>query len=160
LVTRARARNIELRVPAIAGSERQKGHNQLEDFGVFKERLARAGLPDARLLLPMGYPDLCYYDRCVYSGPELEVLERRIQEILFPTIPYDLERDPAENVKFLRKWRNAKCDVQAMWCHIHYGGDVFVTRDSNFLRSKKRPLELIGAGMILLPEEALIVLGA
>jgi hypothetical protein len=53
-------------------------------------------------------------------------------------------------------WRNHKCDVLAMWCHIHYGGDVFVTTDRNFMKaSKQQRLEALGAREIQTPCGAL-----
>src|ERR1700730_7089117 len=33
-----------------------------------------------------------------------------------------------------RKWRNCKCDVQAIWSHIHGKRDVFVTSDGTLER--------------------------
>ena len=51
-------------------------------------------------------------------------------------------------------WRNAVCDVKSMWSHIWYKGDIFVTSDGNFLRSKKDPLIGLGAKAILRAEEA------
>jgi hypothetical protein len=49
--------------------------------------------------------------------------------------------------------------VQALWCHIHYGGDVFVTSDDNFHSQQKRqPLAALGAAIILRPCDALNVI--
>jgi len=43
-----------------------------------------------------------------------------------------------------------------MWCHIHYGSDIFVTRDQDFLKhSIKSRLEALGAKKIATPEDAL-----
>lgn len=53
------------------------------------------------------------------------------------------------------KWLNAKCDVLALWSHIYYGGDIFVTSDENFHKEKKLPHLLhLGAGAILRPYDA------
>jgi hypothetical protein len=57
-------------------------------------------------------------------------------------------------VKLERDWRNKKCDVLSMWCHIYYGGDIFVTSDKNFFK-KLPPLLEIGVGDILRPCDAL-----
>ena len=56
-------------------------------------------------------------------------------------------------------WRNAKCDVQAIWSHVNARRDVFVTGDKNFHRSqnKKRLLEL-GARRIEEPNAAAALL--
>jgi len=53
-------------------------------------------------------------------------------------------------------WRNRKCDVQAIWSHIHHKRDVFVTSDCNFHKAdKKAALIALGAGRIEHPEGAL-----
>jgi hypothetical protein len=105
----------------------------------------------------MAYTDLCYLDWCVISGPPLEAEEREIHEILFPSIGFRAaDHCPPEDKTGRSKWRNAKCDVQSMWCHIHYPGDIYVTRDTNFHKqSKKSRLEASGAGLIATPEQAL-----
>ena len=36
------------------------------------------------------------------------------------------------------RWLNAKCDVQALWCHIREGDGVFVTSDRNFHKVTKK----------------------
>lgn len=53
------------------------------------------------------------------------------------------------------KWLNAKCDVQAMWSHIHASNDVFVTEDQDFLTPRRKSaLIALGAGNILTPNDA------
>jgi hypothetical protein len=161
LVEGARSGLILLQVSAAAGSERQRGGDHLPDFGEFHQRLAGGKLPVAKLLLPIGYYDVSYWDSCVYSDRSLEDLERQIHEILFPALAFDADDGVASDPEGAgRKWRNAKCDVQSMWCHIREGGGIFVTRDSNFLKqSKKSRLEALGVGLIATPEEAVRVLG-
>jgi len=148
---------VRLRVPAMAASERQRGGGQLANFGLFRDRVSRLGLQEAELLRPIAYSNLCYADWCVASGPALEELERAIHGILFPTIAFDAALHcPPSDSEGRSKWRNAKCDVQSMWCHIHYGGDIYVTRDANFLKCSKKPrLEALGARVIATPEDAL-----
>jgi len=156
LVELGRTQQITLSVPAIAASERQPNGGHLDSFAKFRERLIRVGLEHAELLRPLAYIGLAYIDWCVLSGPELEAKERQIHEILFPTIAFRAsDYCPESDVIGRRKWRNAKCDVQAMWCHIHYGSDIFVTRDQDFLKqSVKSRLEALGAKKIAAPEDA------
>jgi hypothetical protein len=53
------------------------------------------------------------------------------------------------------RWRNKKCDVLALWSHLHHQGNVFVTSDTNFHKTSKKPqLIALGAGHILGPTEA------
>lgn len=52
------------------------------------------------------------------------------------------------------RWRNAKCDVLTVWCHIHYGCDVFVTADGNFhKKGKAGELAQLGCKVIVNPSE-------
>ena len=52
-------------------------------------------------------------------------------------------------------WRNAKCDVLALWSHINDKDDIFVTRDGNIHKQTKKPqLHALGAGDILRPKDA------
>jgi hypothetical protein len=54
-----------------------------------------------------------------------------------------------------RPWRNAKCDVQALWSHIYHKRSCFVTRDENFFKVSKLPALIdLGAGSIMRPAEA------
>jgi hypothetical protein len=58
------------------------------------------------------------------------------------------------------KWRNAKCDVLALWSHIRFNGDVFVTSDKNFWKQKKKEqLIALGASNILTPQEVVSTIG-
>ncbi len=89
-------------------------------------------------------------------------LERKIHAVLHPSVPFEYvsrtnpttgseEPDP--------KWRNAKCDTQALWSHVYHKRDVFVTRDANFLKKTKLPaLSALGAGQILAPRDAAVLL--
>ena len=90
-------------------------------------------------------------------------LERKIHDILFPQIDFDYSDfcnkkgiDP-NNYELTHTWRNAKCDVLTMWCHIISGGDIFVTSDKDhFLKqTKKSALISLGAKDILEPQDAL-----
>jgi len=54
------------------------------------------------------------------------------------------------------KWRNAKCDVLALWRHIHFNGDIFITSDKNFHQQRKKAqLVALGAWNILTPQTAI-----
>ena len=76
-------------------------------------------------------------------------LERKIHQILFPEIEF------AYGGEVYKRWHNAKCDVLALWSHIHYGSGIFVTMDSNcHKKTKKTRLLALGAGEILKPEDA------
>ena len=153
------SKKAQVFVPAIAASENKQGNKQYANFREFEEFLRKIGCDDCHALDPLAYADVTYLNHCVLDPSELE---EPIHRILFPRIPFkyaDYRRFcgivPNENV-LDRKWRNAKCDVLAMWCHIHYGNDAFITNDRNFHKVTKKP-RLIGLGAkeILRPREVL-----
>ena len=158
---------IKLRVSAIHASERRPDGTYARTFDEFERKLDRAGLGQLEILKPILVWGVGFYGQSVYGdgsdGP-LTTLERQIHEVLFPGIAYefsdfcasrgiDPEFDEASSLR--RKWRNARADSGALWCHIRYRGDVFVTSDGNFHHpSKKQELLKLGAGDILRPEAA------
>lgn len=103
----------------------------------------------------------------LWSNEEMQALERSIHEILFPNIPflwsdYCAEKglDSTANTPD-RKWKNAKCDVQAFWSHAWRKRDVFVTSDDNFHTELKKPLLIaLAGGHIETPESAVALAGA
>ena len=160
LVARHQAREIELRIPAISASERQRRGIYLDNFKAFEERLARLGLAALPHILPICYLGVGFWDHCLLAGEELTALERKIHEILHPGIEFEYEvyrteRGLPADAEVDRKWRNAKCDVQVMWSHIWHKGDLLVSNDENFMKVSKRPrLIELGAGEILRPLDA------
>jgi hypothetical protein len=147
---------VRLQVAAISASERQRGGEHLGNFREFQARLSSLGLGDATILRPLAYIGISFIDWCLISGPELEALERAIHEILFVTPFRASDCCPSDDIDGRKGWRNRKCDVLGLWCHVYHGGDVFVTRDGNFFKAtKKSRLEALGPFVIATPEEAL-----
>jgi len=155
-------RKINLRVVAISASERKPDGTYASNFNEFKERVAGLGLIDVEILKPIAYFGIAFFDYCVFGGGQLSELERKIQEILFPTIEVEYKefcRKRGLNLnekEMWRKWVNAKCDVLALWSHIWNGDGIFVTTDNNFHKKTKKPrLIALGAGEILTPTKAI-----
>ncbi|HSL83374.1 MAG TPA: hypothetical protein VLF66_11405 [Thermoanaerobaculia bacterium] len=132
----------------------------MPNFEVFKRKVNQVGLADVEILAPIGYWNVTYLDFCLWADSELVELEQRVHQVLFPEIAFTLkdhlggttgeEREQRE-----RRWRNAKCDVLALWSHIHHGCSVFVASDHNFhATTKNARLKEIGAGEILRPAQA------
>ena len=154
-------------IVAISASEKQKGGGHLESFVEFQQRLTSLGLGQLELLPPMFYWDVTYWDWCIWSDSEMEENERNIHEVLFPNIEFLwLDYCAAQGItssepSLAHKWRNAKCDVQAIWSHIFHKRNVFVTADRNFHAESKRPaLVALGANEIETPDSALLLLNA
>lgn len=150
---------INVAVSSIGASERQRTGGYASNFSEFKAKLAASGFAALELLSPPLYWDLCFWDHCVWADKN-DTLEREIHNILFPSIEF-LWPDYAKARRLLvngrdKNWRNAKCDVLGLWCHIKHGGGVFVTSDTNFHAGTKiEKLQALGAGTIARPKDAL-----
>lgn len=157
---------ITVTASAIGASERLSkllGGGYISHFSRFEERVALLELSKYEMPKPVGYYDMTFYGQSLYSGETTEKLEQAIHYILFPEIEFSYEafcrkRDlPFPETGDLNKtWRNAKCDVLALWSHINEKGTIFTTMDKNFHKATKKPsLIALGAGDILYPKEAL-----
>lgn len=140
-------------VIAIMASEKQKEGGHLDDFKDFAARLHRMGLGDLPQVFPLLYFDVSYWGHCLLATPEATEMDQAIHQILFPEVP-DAYPETGQD-KDKARWRNAKCDVQAIWSHINAGNQIFVSSDRNFHKASKRArLEAMGAGRILQPAAA------
>lgn len=150
----------------MSASERQPGSGYIANFGVFQDKVRSAGLGHLRMILPMIYWDVSFWDQALWSSPQMGELERNIHGVLFPKIEFDYKQfcnvNGLEEGGFLgerMKWRNAKCDVQALWSHIYAKRDVFVTSDNNYHKNSHKPaLIALGAGRIEYPDAAAALL--
>ncbi len=146
-------------IGAIAASERQRGGCLIANFQEFRQRLASLGLGHLEILTPMLYYDVCFWDHALWSSSEMEAVERRIHDTLFSNVEFlwpDYARAhglDANAAPAAWEWRNVKCDVQAIWAHIHHRRDVFVTSDMNYHKHSAKLIAL-GAGSIVTPEQA------
>lgn len=152
--------NVRVHLPAIIASERQPGGAYLDDFGMFVQRAANVGISEDSLVSPVGWWGITFWQRCLWSSDESTARERAIHAILFEQRPYEcpdgLGSEFKANVPHpdYLAWRNAKCDVLMMWCHLHYQGDVFITSDANFHKAtKKARLLALGARQIVRPDD-------
>ncbi len=154
-------KQINLRVVGISASERKPNGTYASNFAEFKRKITAVGLGHVEILKPMGRVGVTYWDWCVAGDQQMIRLQRRIFEILFTKIEYEYKEfcrqrriDP-NNCKMDAEYRNAMCDVVALWSHIYYGGGIFVTEDSNFhKKSKNSKLMALGAGGIVRAKEA------
>lgn len=136
---------INVAMVASSAAEKQMTGTYLGNIGDFKNRMASLGLEHVDLLKPIATFDISFFDHSIYPSEEQSALQKRIFETLFPGTPFDwaehaadLGQDPAEiETPAGQKWRNKFLDAQAMWGHINYGRDVFVTSDANFARRFK-----------------------
>ncbi len=156
------AQRIRICVVAISASERTKGGKYASNFNEFQDKMKAIGLGSAEILLPLGYWDIAYWDHFIWGDGD--TLEPKIHAVLFQEIPF-LSQDyctatgvDINDLSTDRKWRNAKCDVLALWSHIHHGADVFVTSDANFHKAtKQQRLIELGAKNICTPEQTALM---
>src|ERR1044072_9239262 len=78
LVELSRRNAIELAIPAIGASEKQRGGSYAANFTEFQDKLSSAGLGGVCLLLPMAYLDVCYFDHAIFPSEEDIQLESAI----------------------------------------------------------------------------------
>jgi hypothetical protein len=156
------AGRADVAVIAMSASEKQQGGHYIRNFAEFRDRLVSLGLVHLNVILPMGYWDISFWGQCLWADEATVKREHEIHSIIFPTVQFLWEDYCRANSIDLPnnsptgKWRNCKCDVQAIWSHIHHKRDVFVTSDSNFHKAdKKAALIALGAGRIEHTEGAL-----
>jgi hypothetical protein len=122
-------------------------------YHLFDKFLIDIGLKDVKRLNPMGLIDITYIDFSIICSKEMIELSKEINKILFPSaIEEDslIENPPYQPIG--RKFLNRLCDTHSMWCHIHYGNEIFLKSDKNFHKnSKKQKLIELGAGEIKRP---------
>jgi hypothetical protein len=145
------ARGLSIGILGISASEKRLKSSAPLGPAELKERLVRHGLDSAEILKPLGFCGLTFWDFCVFGSEEAKNLHERIADILFGNSPYRYNR-PDEDGRYQIKHRNQICDCQAIWAHISYSRDVFVTNDGNFY-SKSYLLEKIGVNKIVKPIE-------
>ncbi len=146
---------------AISASEKQQSGAYMDSFKEFQERLTKLDLDHLNIVKPMTYWGIAFWDWSYYSSEDSIALEKRIHAILFPSIEFEwkeycLAHGLDHRLPPNGKWRNCKCDVQAMWSHVNANREVFVTSDGNFHTSgKKGQLIALGAKKIETPENAI-----
>ena len=116
----------EVVVPAITASENPKRGSAPKTWDEFVDLLRRAGLSNARVLSPMGYWDVTFWDHALWVDDEMKELEVKVHRTLAPDF------DMADRTND-RKWRNVKCDVQVVWTAAWHGVDTLITGDNPIL---------------------------
>ena len=135
-----------------ASEMRQRGINP-DRYDLFEQLLLQAGIDALPRLAPMMIWDVTFWDHGLWCDEQMAGQAKQIEDILFGespaiAIPTDLDGPNATT------WLNRTCDVQTMWCHLHYQNDIFVTSDGNFHKATKLPrLLALGAKRISRPDE-------
>ena len=146
---------LEFYVVNIGSSELRQGGIRPDSYSTFEDFLNKINLHELSRLNPMGLVDITFFDYCIFADQPMVDLSKEIKSILFTKeIENDsiIEQPPFKPIG--RKWLNRICDTHSLWCHIHYGNDIFLTSDRNFLKKTKKPkLVALGAKQIMLPEE-------
>jgi hypothetical protein len=138
-----------------ASEMRQKG--VLPDhYEKFEQLLRTAGIEHLPRLDPIAISGVTFLNLCVYADGKTGKLSDEIESVLFPNqskVDVDIAKVGFDSPSG-KKWLNHLCDIQTMWCHIHYGNEVFLTSDRNFTKETKWPeLLKLGANQIWLLKE-------
>jgi hypothetical protein len=141
-------------VVEIGASEMRQRGVKPDRYDLFEQLLCEAGIASLHRLSPMMIWDVTFWDHGLWSDENMIIQAKQIEQVLFgKSPPIDITRE-AEDSPTVATWLNRLCDVQALWCHLHYGNEVFVTSDRNFHKATKLPrLLALGAGRISRPEE-------
>ena len=67
-------------VVAIAASEKQPDGHYSKDFTEFHNRLVSLGLGHLKVILPMGYWDICFWHQCLWVGESKLEREERTEK--------------------------------------------------------------------------------
>lgn len=123
----------------IGASEMRQLGIKPDRYDLFEQLLAQGGLSDLPRLAPMMIWDVTFWDHSLWCDETMQGESREIERILFgDSLPIDINEE-LENSPKLADWLNRVCDVQSMWCHLHYKNDIFVTSDNNFHKATASP---------------------
>ena len=159
--------SIDVSLVAMSASEKQRDAGYTDDFRIFQSKIKTLSLEHLGLVFPMCYLGISFLGACLLGDEQMTKDEFEIHRILFPNLEFSYDtfcnaRGLEPTSAFLGervKWRNAKCDVQALWSHLHAKRDVFVTSDNNFHKASRKPVLLaLGAGRIERPKTAVALL--
>ncbi len=136
--------SVGIVLPAIAASERQQQGNVVRDFTTFRNRIAALGITPEQYSLPEMRLGVTFlgYATLGFVGPEWNVLQRELQQIIHPNMDWD---DTSH-----KNWLNRCCDVMTIFAHFQANADLFVTDDKKAFLSHNKKIKLLqlGANMI------------
>jgi len=139
--------------------------HDIAENDIAEKRIAAAGLNIDRVHLYRSRQPIAYYClecHAITFGHEYDIAyAQRIHNILTGDKKIDSRyykyrqrriNDPENVVK--KAWHNHFNDVWGLVEHVSWGGDIFVTRDDDFLK-KRDKLAIVVPGKILSPKETL-----
>lgn len=142
-------KSIAIAVSAANRVENNKSRVPIQSLEKVLQDCRLAGLMEPEILdYPLDW-EMGLWENGILSQAGFD-LELALHQILFPNIPTYLTNNQSSQLR--RKVINAKCDVFALWGHIYFGRDYFITKDDNFLK-KSGKLKDLGARHIYLPED-------
>lgn len=140
-------------VVEMGASEMRQGGIKPNRYDLFEQLLQQAGIVSLPRLAPMMIWDVSFWDHGLWCDEQMAQQAKQIEDILFgesPAIGVSTDLDGPNAAA----WLNRTCDVQTMWCHLHYQNDIFVTSDGNFHKATKLSrLLALGAKRIARPDE-------
>lgn len=142
-------RSVAVAVSAANRVENSKSGVPIQPLDALLEDCHAAGLIEPEILdYPLDW-EMGLWEHSIISQEGYD-LELAIHQVLFPHIP--TYRADDQSVSQKRKVTNAKSDVFAVWGHMFFKRDYFVTKDGRFLDRRER-LEGLGAKGICTPQQ-------
>jgi len=144
--------NISIAISLANCVENQKDRKNNQSIKDLENMCTEVGLYPVPEFL--SYPldwDMGSWESSIISQEGFD-LELDIHKILFPNIVSYRSKEQLKPLQ--RKVTNAKCDVFAIWGHIYFKRDCFVSNDRNF-HKKSKQLVNIGAKLIATPQQAI-----
>lgn len=128
------SKNFEfIYITAVSASE----NPPINNFKQFKDKIYNIpelkSIPEERILAPMLIFNFGFLDWGLLGdgpGQPMVELKKNIASVLFPGLLPITEMN--------RSTRNKLSDVMTFWCHVYHKKDVFITRDSRFIKNKGR----------------------
>ncbi|WP_068858435.1 hypothetical protein [Perlucidibaca aquatica] len=149
IFTAHRDGNIAIAISAANRVEYRVGDEHPQTEEQFLHDCSTGGLDNPTLLdYPLDW-EMGLWESSIIDAEGFD-LDTRIHAVLFPNLPNFLSTD--QNDKERRRIRNVRCDVFAIWGHIRFDRDYFITSDQRFLK-RKDALVKLGARGICTPEE-------
>lgn len=140
-------------VVEIGASEMRQRGIRPDRYDLFEQLLQQGGIDSLPRLAPMKIWDVTFWDHELWCDNEMAERAKQIEDVLFGA-SLGIDRPTDLDIPSSAAWLNRTCDVQAMWCHLHYHNDIFVTSDENFHKTTKLPrLLALGAKRIARPKE-------
>lgn len=138
------------RIVNIGASELRVAGVRPDRYDLFETFLEEIGLASLRRLNPLGLIDITFIGHSIICSDNDAKLYQNIKKVLFPN-GYEtglklIDQPPFKPIE--RKRLNQICDAVALWCHVKYETNAFVSRDDNFHKKSEKLMNEFSANIV------------